>query len=495
MGVVRKQSILSSLFTYMGFAVGAVNILILFPKYFEPSQSGLTRVLLDVALLFATACTLGSIPVTLKFYPFYNSYLPKKKNDLPFLTLLLCATGCLLFLLIVPPMKSFIIRKFGERSPLFVDYFDLIYPFSITLVFFSMMEAYAWSMKKTVLSNALKEFAFRVLTLLLIVAFAFHWLDFNRFIHLYAWVYLLPCLILLFVLIRSGNFPVNFSVSSVTRRLKGKIFAFGAFVFMGAILNIVARTNDTIILASQSPGGLKDAWIFNIAAYLVTVMEVPQRSLVSITTPFIAEAWRVRDMKKIDRLYKKTALNLLIAGLGIFGLVLLNIEDAIKFLGNEYAPLTLLILTGGIAKLIDLGTGLNTQILLLSKYWKIDFVTNMLLVVLCIPLNYGLTKSYGIMGPAYGNLIALTTFNLIRFLYIWKLFRLQPFTASNLKALLIGAASFAIVYFIPGFENIYINVILKSALFMLLYGSGILYFKASADINELFALVRSKLHW
>jgi hypothetical protein len=36
MGVVRKQSILSGIFIYLGFAIGAVNILILFPKYFTP---------------------------------------------------------------------------------------------------------------------------------------------------------------------------------------------------------------------------------------------------------------------------------------------------------------------------------------------------------------------------------------------------------------------------------------------------------------------------
>jgi hypothetical protein len=51
MGVVRKQSILSSIFIYR-ICIGAINILILFPKYFSTEQIGLTRILLDVALLF-----------------------------------------------------------------------------------------------------------------------------------------------------------------------------------------------------------------------------------------------------------------------------------------------------------------------------------------------------------------------------------------------------------------------------------------------------------
>jgi O-antigen/teichoic acid export membrane protein len=495
MGVVRKQSILSSIFTYIGFAIGAVNILILFPKYFTPEQIGLTRILLDVALLFSTVCTLGSIPITLKFYPFYKNYVPREKNDLPFITIGLCAIGCLLLLVTVPSMKPWILRKFGARSPLFVDYFDLIYPFTITLAFFSLFEAYAWSLKKTVLSNALKEFAFRLLTTVLIVLFIIGVLSFSGFIHLYAWIFLIPVLIFLYTIIKHQELPWHMQASSLTRRIRGKLFSFGGFLFAGAILNIVARTNDTIILASQSSGGLSDAAVFTIATYLVTVMEVPQRSLVSITTPFIAEAWSKRNLEKINRLYKKTSLNLMIAGLAIFGIVMLNIRDIMIFLGPAYSMLGSLVLVCGIAKLIDLSTGLNTQILLLSKYWKLDFFTNMFLVALCIPLNYWLTRKYNVMGPAYGNLVALGVFNTIRFIFIYKLFRFQPFTVSNLKALAIALAVFIGTWFIPATTNIFFNVLVKSIVFMGVYGWMILRFKVSSDITELFDIIKSRFNW
>ena len=493
MGIVRKQSILSSIYIYIGFIIGAINILILFPKYFTTEQIGLTRILLDVALLFATLCTLGSIPITLKFFPFYQSYLPKKKNDLPFLTMILGISGSLLLIIFLPYLKPLIIRKFGARSPLFVEYFDLVYPFTITLVFFSLFEAHAWSQKKTVLSNALKEFVFRLLTSGIIVLFIAQILNFDQFINLYAYIFLIPVLIFLYSLSRDGNFPLQFSFSRVTQRLKGKMFTFGLFVFGGAILNVIARTNDTIIIASQSSGGLSDAAVFTIATYLVTVMEVPQRRLISITTPFIAEAWKNRDLAKIDSLYKKTALNLLISGMAIFSLVLLNINDATRFMGQDYQALGMIVLISGIAKLIDLATGLNTQILLLSKYWKLEFLTNMMLVALSIPLNYWLTRKFNVMGPAYGNLIALTVFNFTRFFMIWKIFKLQPFTTDNGKAILIGLLVFLLVYAIPDTGNIFLNVAIRSILFILVFGWLILKFKISEDIAGLFDLVKSRL--
>lgn len=493
MSSIRKQSIISTLFIYIGFAIGAINILILFPKYFTTEQIGLTRALLDVAMVFATVCTLGSIPVTLKFYPFYKAYLPANKNDLPFLSLLLGTIGSVLLILILPQFKPLILRKFGARSPLFVEYFDLVYPFTITLVFFGLFEVHAWSQKKAVLSNALKEFVFRLLTTVLIIFFIVKLIDFHQFIHLYAYIFLIPVLIFVFSLTRDRQFPIYPSFSKVTRRLKGKMFSFGLFVFGGAMLNIIARTNDTIILASQSTGGLSDAAVFTIATYLVTVMEVPQRSLISITAPFISEAWKNKDLTKIDSLYKKTALNLLISGMAIFSLVLLNIEDLTSFMGSAYSALGLIVLISGIAKLIDLSTGLNTQILLLSKYWKLEFLTNMLLVGLSIPLNYWLTKKYNVMGPAYGNLIALTVFNLIRFIMIWKIFKLQPFTPENGKALLMGAIAFLLIYFIPDTGNIYINVIIRSILFVLVFGWMILRFRISEDIGGVFATIRKRL--
>jgi O-antigen/teichoic acid export membrane protein len=495
MGVVRRQSIQSSLFTYLGFAFGAFNILVLFPRHFSPEQIGLTRLLLDIALLFSTACTLGSIPILLKFYPEYQDNLAPRDNDLPFLTLMLTATGCLLLFLLLPVMQPFLIRKFGDRSPLLVQYFHLIYPFSITLALFSYFEAFAWTLKRTVLSNALKEFAFRLLTTLLILAVIAGWFDFDRFVRSYAWIFAVPVLIFVYAFLKDGKIPIPRAISGITRAEGHKMATFGAFMFSGAVVNIIARTNDTIILASQSKGGLADAAVFTIATYLVTVMDVPQRSLVSITTPFISEAWKAQNLARISTLYQKTALNLMIAGLAIFAIVLLNVREIEHFLGPAYASLSVLVLISGLAKLVDLSTGLNTQILLLSKYWRLDFLTNILLVALSIPLNYWLTRRYNVMGPAYGNVIALVMFNGVRFLFIWRLFKLQPFTRNNGKALGIGLLSFGIVSLLPDTGSALLNISLKTALFVLLYGGLILKGKVSEDIGELVRMLRSRLNW
>ncbi|MFM1963300.1 MAG: hypothetical protein RLZZ172_2145, partial [Bacteroidota bacterium] len=82
MTTIRKQSIYSSIFIYIGFAIGAFNVLYLFPKYFTKEEFGLTRILVDIALILSTLCTAAAVPVGLKFNPYYKSHQPGKKNDL-----------------------------------------------------------------------------------------------------------------------------------------------------------------------------------------------------------------------------------------------------------------------------------------------------------------------------------------------------------------------------------------------------------------------------
>jgi O-antigen/teichoic acid export membrane protein len=222
-------------------------------------------------------------------------------------------------------------------------------------------------------------------------------------------------------------------------------------------------------------------------------MDVPQRSMVSAATPQIAQAWKDKDLAKLDRLYKKTALNLLVIASGILGVVILNIPAFIHVLGPNYAGMSMLMLILGLSKLIDLGTGMNTQILQLSKHWMIDLLTNMFFVVASIFLNYFLTKSYGIVGTAIGSLIAVVLFNFIRFFYIKRIYALQPFSWRNgLTLLVAGGLTFAL-YSITFHEFIWINLILKSVIFIVAFAFVVIRFNISPDITELYNMARSRV--
>src|SRR3982750_3321162 len=93
MGIIQKQSIRSTIGISIGFVIGAFNLLILAPKILTTEQLGLTRLITDLGITLATLCTFGSLPVVYKFFPFYKSHLPAKKNELPFITISVCFAG------------------------------------------------------------------------------------------------------------------------------------------------------------------------------------------------------------------------------------------------------------------------------------------------------------------------------------------------------------------------------------------------------------------
>lgn len=493
MTTIRKQSVYSLILIYAGFLIGAVNVLLLFPRFFSTEQYGLTRLLLELGLLLSTLCTAGMVPVTLKFFPFYQKYLGKGKNDLFFITLAVTVAALLLMMLTMPMMKPWILMKFGYRSPLFLEYFDLIYPLTVSMTLFNLFEAYAWITKKTVLSNFLKEFLFRILSTLLILLWIAGMIrGFDVFAKFFSLTYLPPLLLLAFYVLRGREVTWHPGLSPVTKRLGSKMAGFGFAFFASSTLNALAKTNDSIILASQSSQGLTDTAVFNIATYLITLMEVPQRSLTSAATPQIAIAWKDRNMERLRSIYRKTALNLLIIGMGLIGLIWLNIDALVAVLGPTYAPITSLILILGLAKIIDMGTGMNSQILMLSKHWKIDLFSNMLFVVLSLVLNYRLTRELGVRGPAYGGLIAIIFFNLIRFAAIWKFYQLQPFSWANLKVIGYALAALLIAWALPGPDNVYMDAILRTFVFLVLYTGLILGTGVSRDINELVSNLRKR---
>lgn len=495
MGVVRRQSVVSTIFIFAGFLIGAVNIFFFYgnENYFTHDQFGLTRLLPDVALIFSASCTFGGAIALVKFYPFYNSYLTKEKNDLPIIGLAACIIGCIIFLVILPHTKEFFIRKYTARSVLFTQYFDLLYPYVVGLAFFTFFEACHWAIRQSVLPNLLKELVFRMLSLVLIILLVYKVIDFSRFIFLYSLLYPAMALFMLGNLIKNRFFVFTGSISSVSRRIGKKIIQYTTFIFLGSLLHVASTVITIIVLASQSANGLGDVAVFTIATYLITLMDIPLRSMTGIASAVIAQAWKDKDLKQIETIYVKTALTLLIAGLFILGIVLLNANNISVFLGKNYAGIYSIMLVLGLSKLIELGTGLNAQILLSSKYWKIDFYTQLVLVILMLASNYFFVKHYSIMGGAYANFISLLIYNAIRFICIKKLFKLQPFSIKNLYALLLGSLCFIVVWIIPFAGNIYLDSVLKTILFTALFILLFYSFKISPDINRAMEVYMDKI--
>ena len=494
MAGIRKQTIQSSLIVYFGFAVGALNMY-LYSKNgsFNTDQFGLTRLFFDFAQNIFAFASLGSIPVLYKFYPYYKDNLPDKKNDLLAWVLAASFIGFIIITLAGYVFEPLVVRKFAARSSLFLDYYHLVFPFSLGFLLFSILESYSWALQRTVLTNALKETVLRIITTAFILLFYFKVISFATFMQLFSILYLIITLMLASYLASIGKLNITFRVSRVTKKFRKKMLGLQFFVFGGICLNAVAVTISGILIASRM--GLTATAIFSLAAYVANLIEIPQRSIVSISTGVLSRAWKDKNFPEISRIYHRSSINMLLFSLFIFGNVWLNIAQGINLLHiqNEYLAGLGVVFVLGIAKIIDAGTGVNSVIIVTSTFWKFEFYTSVVLLGLRIPLAYILIQRYGIIGPAYAELISQIVYNFIRYEFLRRKFSMQPFNTETIYTVILGTAGIVLTYF--AFHNTagWLGIIIRSALFSSVLIGGMFLLKLTPDAMQLVDVARNRI--
>ena len=494
MGQIRKQAIISSIVIYIGFFIGFINTWF-FTKNgsFTPSEYALTRLFFDVGQTMYAFANFGIIAVIYKFFPYYKDNLKPKENDLMSWALLVAIGGFILVAIGGWFFEPLVVQKFSGRSALFVDYYKWVFPFGLGILLFAVLEAFSNNLQKTIFPAFLKETALRLFTLVLIAVYLLGLIDFHLFIQLFAFLYLLLAMILAAALISSNSLHFTFNVSRVTKKFKTKIFTLGSYVYAGQIIFVMAQVMDSILIASLL--GLASTGIFALSSYIANLIQIPQRSIISITLPALSQAWKDKNMMEINRIYKRSSINLLLAALFIFGGIWLNMEDAFRLLNiqSEYATGLTVIFILGLSRIIDAGTGVNGQIIYTSTQWRFEFITGVILLLLILPLNYILIKRIGIEGSAYANLISFFVYNSIRFGFLWKRYNLQPFSSKTLLSILLGVTAYFISYYLFREMQGWMGVFLRSTLFTIIFFAGIFTLKLTPDAMQLADVVKKRL--
>jgi len=496
MSNIRRQSIISSVIIYFGFALGILNTY-LFVKEggFTKEQYGLTGTFIALGQIMLSIAAMGMPSFLYKFHPYYKDNLPINKNEQLTLALIV---SCLGFLLVLAGGFVFkgLINKIYANSPDIIKYYYWIFPFGFGLTIFSILEAYGWSIHKSIITNFLKEVLFRFMVTLLFTLTVFGIItNFDGFIKLYSFAYLFISLIFLGYLIGKGKVKLVLSISRVTKKFRKKIVALIAFVWSGGLIYTLASVFDTIVLTAVMPNGLAVAALFTLAQNICSLIQAPQRGIISASVGPLSQAWKNKDFNKIKRIYQRSSINQLIFAAGMFCLVWLNFFDGIDTFGlqQDYAYAFQVFILLGLVRIIDMGTGVNAQIIGTSTYWRFEFKAGLVLLALALPLNYLLTKEIGLMGPPISNLIAFTVYNYIRFLFLWRKFNMQPFTWKSLYTILLAVFCFIVCWFLFNDKKGIEWIVLRSGLFMLLYGTGMVYLDLSPDLKAVLQTLKKRI--
>jgi O-antigen/teichoic acid export membrane protein len=492
---IRRQSIISSILVYIGFALGLLNTY-LYTRGFRTAEYGLIGYFQAFATLMFSFSNIGITYYIYKFYPYYNDNLPPNKNDMITLSLVTSMTAFAFVVISGIVFKDFVILKYSANSPEVIYYYYWMFPFGFGLSVFSILEAFAWQLRKSVLTNFLKEILFRLLaTILIVLLFLKVIKSFDLFIKIYAFTYIAIAFSLLGYLIATKKIHFTFSLSRVTKKFFKKIMGAVFFIWFGNLVFNISQVFDTLVIGAVVTSGMANAGIYSLAQNMSSLVFAPQRAIVSAAIPILAQAWKDKDYDKLNRIYQRSSINQLMFATAIFLLIWMNFTDGVLtfHLKPDYLEARIIFLYIGITKVIDMGTGVNAQIIATSTYWKVEFISGIVLLLLTLPLNYYFTKGIGTEGTAIAGLISITIYNCIRYFFLWKKYNMQPFTSKSLYTLLLGAACYFICYLLFSNYQGFGWIVLRSTVFIALFATGVLFLKISPDVLPVWETIKKRI--
>lgn len=497
MSTIRRQSVISSGVVYIGFALGALNNL-LFARWLTTDQNGLAGMFVAIGNIIYPIAIVGMPAYINKFYPYYKGRLSPEKNDLMSFALLLTGIASLLVLAAGIILHPLVVEKFGHNSVLLVHYYLWLFPFGLGLSFLYVLEAYGWQVKRSILTNFLRELLWRLLNTVLIFLFFFGILGgFDHFIKLYSLNYLLVAAVLCIFLLRKKELHLVFRLSEVTRRFRSKIRALVLLAWSANVTLNLSMYFAQLVIGAVVAGGLTPVAVFTVGQFIASLITAPQRAVAAAAIAPLSQAWKDKDHPRIERIYRRSVTNLLIAGVGLFVLIAINFRDGILFFGlpKVYLGGEIVFLLIGLNRVIDMGTGLNTQIIGTSVDWRFDFKTGMILVVMTIPLNYLLAKQLGIVGPAIADLATFSIYNGIRCIFLYRKYGFQPFGRGTIYTIATGVLLYAGCRWLFGAHTGLLWMIIRSCVFVALYGGAVLLLRLSEDVLPVWRTILKRVGW
>lgn len=445
MGIIIRQSLKSTTVAYFGVLIGVLNTLFLLPKFFTIEQIGLLRLLQDIPFLLSSFIQLGAANIADRFFPYFKTE-DFKNNGLLYFLIVYSLIGFIFFALILGVSYDALLSIFEAKSPLLSNYFYCVIPFVFFLMYNSIFESYCRIHYRIVVPTIIREVLQRVLFALIIIFFALKWISLTIFIYLFVGTYFISTLALIWyaVYLKILHLVPNWKI--LTTPLLKQIFSYVGYIIPGTAGSLIISKIDTIFIGASK--GLSNTGVYSISFFIGSVVEIPKRAISQISIPVITQAWKNNDISTIEDIYKKSSINQLLAGMLIFLCVwccadelLFIIPNNAAFVGGKYV-----ILFIGLGKIIDMMTGVNSEIILYSKYYRFNLIAMLLLSVITIILNIILIPKFGINGAAISFALSLLIFNIVKMGFIWIRMGIQPFTIGTVKILLIAIAISTLSY-------------------------------------------------
>jgi O-antigen/teichoic acid export membrane protein len=491
MGLVQKEALRSTIYSYLGLFLGYLNKGFLFVILLKSYQIGLINLLVASGTLFSQLANFGSMNVLLRFFPIMRN--PKKKDNGFFaLNVMISAFGAVIVSLLILLFNDSIKEYYSHKSEQYAYYFWLVIPVGVGALLYRILEMYLMVLYKTVFSIVARDIIFRLVVTVLLVVFSFDLMSFNQLVILICLSQWVPSILLIVYIKWLGEWHFNISDINVSRRMKKIILNYASLSYFNSIGTSVVLALDILMIAGML--GLDETGVYTTVIFISRLLTIPYSSLMRISVPLVTEYWKEKNMKKMLSIYQKVSSVSLITGLFLFLGIWINRVEVFGFFPKGFEAGQYVFLFLIIGRLIDMYFGLNGAILITSKKFANDIYFTLSLLITVFILNLFFIPWLGIYGAAISTTLAYAFINSARLIFVWYKFGIHPFKKEQLYVMILFAGVLCLFEFIPmDLGSIIANIALKSVVCTLFFPLVIYLLKIDMDIVNYTNAILKKL--
>ncbi len=488
MGIVFRQSIKTTIITFTGALIGAVTNLV-YTFALAKSELGFftNTIYVSAVMQLFVAMGFGSV-----IYAFTQRYEKNDERRKMLMTVSFAVTiiTSIIFGIIFILLRQHFVGLYKVQDQEILNRYYYYIPLLVGVwAIMSLLELYLVSQVKVAQSVFMREILLRILNLVLAVLLYYKIISFHFFIVSSILVYIIPTVLLYFLSARAG---IGFStrVNAFSKDEYREIFKYAWYHLLFGLSVTLIGFIDTLMLGQLDKTGFESVAPYRIATYIITIIVIPYRAMSSSSFPIINQAFIDNDTAKLKDLFTRSGVNILLVAVAMCSVMICNLDSIIKLLPAGYDAVKPIVMILVIGRLIDMGTGINNELISISKYYKFNFRVSALLILLIIIFNRLLIPDYGIYGAAWGVTAALAIFNILKMIFLYVKMGLHPFNRNSIYILLAGLVVTLIGYYIPSAGNIAADVLIKSVIILFIYGIISIRLKFSEDLNKYFNTIR-----
>ena len=476
MGIVIKQSIKNTITTFLGFGIGALNTLFMYPYFLGKDYFGLTGYVLSAANILYPIMSFGIQNTLIKFFNENNKTEQELNSYITYMLLVplfFIAPLMVLFYFFYDTIAAYE----SQQNPVIYPFVWIIPIIGIFMGYFEIFYAWLRAHMKSVFGSFVKEVFIRILITLLLFGVYFEYITPSDFIYSLVLVYGISLLLIVFYANKVKRIVLHFKIPKQSK----SILTYTVFIILSASIANMLLDIDKYMIKHYMK--IDNIAYYSVAIFIAMVISVPSRAMHQITYPITAKLMSENKWQELNDLYKKSSITLqVVGGLILLG-ILVNINQLYLMLPAEYSQGLFVVFTIGLSKYFDLILGNNNAIIFNSKYYRTVLILGLLLVVLIVLLNMYFIPNFGLNGAAIATLISITLYSLAKLLFVVLKMKLFPFTKNTIVALILAIVSFGVFYYWDFSFHPFINIVLKSILVTIFYLGLSYYLKISSDIN------------